>query len=107
MSRLIDEHYDFLFKLVLIGGTTMFEVDSGVGKTNLLSRFSNNEFTLESRPTIGVEFATKTITVADKKIKTQIWDTAGSLEVIQDNKDFELSPMPTIKVRQEHSLYTT
>ena len=70
MSRLIDEHYDFLFKLVLIG-------DSGVGKTNLLSRFSNNEFTLESRPTIGVEFATKTITVADKKIKTQIWDTAG------------------------------
>jgi len=51
--------------------------DSGVGKTNLLSRFTKNEFNLESKPTIGVEFATKTIKVATKTIKCQIWDTAG------------------------------
>lgn len=50
----IDEEYDFLFKIVLIG-------DSGVGKSNLLSRFTKNEFNLESKATIGVEFATKTI----------------------------------------------
>ena len=49
-----DEEYDFLFKIVLIG-------DSGVGKSNLLSRFTKNEFNLESKATIGVEFATKTI----------------------------------------------
>jgi len=33
--------------------------DSGVGKTNLLSRYTRNEFFLESKPTIGVEFATR------------------------------------------------
>lgn len=65
-----DDEYDFLFKVVLIG-------DSGVGKSNLLSRFTRNEFNLESRSTIGVEFATRSITVDGKTIKAQIWDTAG------------------------------
>ena len=46
--------YDYLFKVVLIG-------DSGVGKSNLLSRFTRNEFSLESKSTIGVEFATRSI----------------------------------------------
>lgn len=66
----MDDDYDYLFKVVLIG-------DSGVGKTNLLSRFSKNEFSLESKSTIGVEFATRSIKVDDKIIKAQIWDTAG------------------------------
>ena len=35
--------------------------DSGVGKSNLLSRFTRNEFTLESKSTIGVEFATRSV----------------------------------------------
>ena len=51
--------------------------DSGVGKTNLLDRFTRNEFSLESKSTIGVEFATKSIEVDGRKIKAQIWDTAG------------------------------
>ena len=34
--------------VVLIG-------DSGVGKSNLLTRFTKNEFNLESKSTIGVE----------------------------------------------------
>ncbi|KAF8071169.1 YPTC6 [Scenedesmus sp. PABB004] len=62
--------YDYLFKVVLIG-------DSGVGKSNLLSRFTRNEFCLESKSTIGVEFATRSIQVDGKTIKAQIWDTAG------------------------------
>ncbi|KAH3900874.1 probable GTP-binding protein YPT31/YPT8 [Saccharomycodes ludwigii] len=62
--------YDLLFKLVLIG-------DSGVGKSNLLSRFTSNEFDMNSKSTIGVEFANRTIEVDGKKIKAQIWDTAG------------------------------
>ena len=37
--------------------------DSGVGKSNLLSRFTRNEFCLESKSTIGVEFATRSIQV--------------------------------------------
>jgi Ras-related protein Rab-11A/Ras-related protein Rab-11B len=43
----------------------------------LLSRFTRNEFNLESKSTIGVEFATKSIQAEGKTIKAQIWDTAG------------------------------
>ncbi|KAJ7294736.1 hypothetical protein O6H91_Y235900 [Diphasiastrum complanatum] len=70
MAYRSDEDYDYLFKVVLIG-------DSGVGKSNLLSRFTRNEFSLESKSTIGVEFATRSINVDGKLIKAQIWDTAG------------------------------
>jgi len=66
-----EEVYDFLFKVVMIG-------DSGVGKSNLLMRYTKGEFNIESKTTIGVEFATKTIKTPDSKvIKAQIWDTAG------------------------------
>ncbi len=51
--------------------------DSGVGKSNLLSRFTRNEFNLESKSTIGVEFATRSCNIEGKMIKAQIWDTAG------------------------------
>ena len=44
------------FAVVLIG-------DSGVGKSNLLSRFTRNEFNLESKSTIGVEFATRYVII--------------------------------------------
>jgi len=70
MAYKADDDYDYLFKVVLIG-------DSGLGKSNLLSRFTRNEFSLESKSTIGVEFATRSIIVDGKTIKAQIWDTAG------------------------------
>jgi len=70
MTTPSDDEYDYLFKVVLIG-------DSGVGKSNLLSRFTRGEFNLESKSTIGVEFATKSIQSDSKTIKAQIWDTAG------------------------------
>jgi len=62
--------YDYLFKVVLIG-------DSPVGKSNLVSQFTRNEFDLESRSTIGVEFSTMLIDIDEKIVKAQIWDTAG------------------------------
>lgn len=65
-----EEDYNFVFKVVLIG-------ESGVGKTNLLSRFTRNEFNHDSRTTIGVEFSTRTVLVGDAAVKAQIWDTAG------------------------------
>ena len=69
--------------MVLIG-------DSGVGKSNLLSRFTRNEFNLESKSTIGVEFATKSISVENKTVKAQIWDT-GKLEyILQETNNFYL-----------------
>ena len=61
---------DFSYKIVLIG-------DSGVGKSNIISRFTKNEFNLESKTTIGVEFATKTLDINGNTIKVQVWDTAG------------------------------
>lgn len=65
-----DESYNFVFKVVLIG-------ESGVGKSNLLSRFTKNEFNHDSRTTIGVEFSTRTVQLDNYTIKAQIWDTAG------------------------------
>ena len=46
-------------------------------KSNLLSRYTRNEFNVESKSTIGVEFATRSVTIDGKTIKAQIWDTAG------------------------------
>ncbi|TDL20209.1 ras-related protein Rab2BV [Rickenella mellea] len=70
MSTESSSTYDFLFKVVLLG-------DSGVGKSNLLSRYTRKEFNLDSKSTIGVEFATRTINVDGRIVKAQIWDTAG------------------------------
>ena len=53
------EKYDYLFKVVVVG-------DSGVGKSNLLSRFTRDEFNLESKSTIGVEFATRSVSIEGK-----------------------------------------
>jgi len=62
--------YDFLIKLLLIG-------DSGVGKSCLLLRFSDDSFTTSFITTIGIDFKIKTIELDGKRIKLQIWDTAG------------------------------
>ncbi|EYU20715.1 hypothetical protein ABFS82_11G006000 [Erythranthe guttata] len=65
-----NQKIDYVFKVVLIG-------DSAVGKSQLLARFARNEFNLESKATIGVEFQTKTLVIDHKSVKSQIWDTAG------------------------------
>ncbi|KAG2489599.1 hypothetical protein HYH03_011880 [Edaphochlamys debaryana] len=71
MSHKTSDDYDYLFKVVLIG-------DVGVGKSNLLSRFTRNEFSLETKPSVGVEFETRFIELEGKTIKVQVWDSAGS-----------------------------
>uniref|UniRef100_A0A6A7G2G5 Rab GTPase n=1 Tax=Hirondellea gigas TaxID=1518452 RepID=A0A6A7G2G5_9CRUS len=62
--------YDYLVKLLMIG-------DSGVGKSCLLLRFSDESFTTSFITTIGIDFKIKTIELDGKRIKLQIWDTAG------------------------------
>jgi len=65
-----DDDYDLIFKVVLIG-------DSGVGKSNILSRYLKDEFSMQTKTTVGVEFGAKKIEIDKTKIKAQIWDTAG------------------------------
>ncbi|KAJ1964696.1 GTP-binding protein [Dipsacomyces acuminosporus] len=62
--------YDYLMKLLLIG-------DSGVGKSCVLLRFSDDSFTPSFITTIGIDFKIRTIELDGKRIKLQIWDTAG------------------------------
>ncbi|KAJ3435788.1 ras-related protein rab-2a [Anaeramoeba flamelloides] len=61
---------DFLYKFVIIG-------DSGVGKSCLLLQFTDKRFQAVYDLTIGVEFGARLIEIENKKIKLQIWDTAG------------------------------
>lgn len=64
------ETYDYTLKIILMG-------DSAVGKSSLISRFCKNQFELNKKATIGVEFLIKTLTIDGKKVKANIWDTAG------------------------------
>eukprot|EP00485_Elphidium_margaritaceum_P000817 CAMPEP_0202688760 /NCGR_PEP_ID=MMETSP1385-20130828/4205_1 /ASSEMBLY_ACC=CAM_ASM_000861 /TAXON_ID=933848 /ORGANISM="Elphidium margaritaceum" /LENGTH=220 /DNA_ID=CAMNT_0049343801 /DNA_START=89 /DNA_END=751 /DNA_ORIENTATION=- len=59
-----------LLKLIILG-------ESGVGKTALLHKYVMNRFIEEHKATIGADFSTKDITIGDKFITLQIWDTAG------------------------------
>ena len=64
------EEYDMMVKVIIIG-------DSGVGKTNIMSKFLKNKFMEESKATVGVEFGSKLFDLNGHKIRAQIWDTAG------------------------------
>ncbi|KAF1829347.1 hypothetical protein BDW02DRAFT_634506 [Decorospora gaudefroyi] len=76
--------YDYLAKVVLLG-------PSGAGKSCLLHRFVKSEWRILSSQTIGVEFSSKIVHIEDrrhsastpssnplKRIKLQLWDTAGT-----------------------------
>jgi Ras-related protein Rab-11A len=65
-----NEKFDYLFKIVIVG-------DASVGKTNIISRLAKNEFNTNSKPTIGVDFATKIFKFENSLVKIQLWDTAG------------------------------
>jgi small GTP-binding protein len=62
--------FDMVIKVVVVG-------DSYVGKSNIVSRYTKDIFTQETKSTIGVEFGSKKVEIGDVKIKAQIWDTAG------------------------------
>lgn len=70
LEREGEEEFDFLQKIIIIG-------DSGVGKSNILLRFSKGTYTENHMATIGLNFVYKVVTIDDVKVKLQIWDTAG------------------------------
>ncbi|KAK4398220.1 Ras-related protein RABB1c [Sesamum angolense] len=62
--------YAYLFKYIIIG-------DTGVGKSCLLLQFTDKRFQPVHDLTIGVEFGARMVTIDNKPMKLQIWDTAG------------------------------
>lgn len=60
----LDDSFDFLFKIVLIG-------DPGVGKTCIVQRFKKGTFVERHGSTIGVDFTMKTLVVDSKKVKVR------------------------------------
>jgi Ras-related protein Rab-1A len=64
------DSYDYLIKCLVIG-------DSGIGKSSLMLRFTDDVFNSQYISTIGVDFKIKTMSVKNKIFKFQIWDTAG------------------------------
>jgi Ras-related protein Rab-8A len=63
-------NYSSQVKLLTIG-------DSGVGKSNLLLRFTDEVFSPSFITTIGIDFRSKVETIDGKRVKINVWDTAG------------------------------
>lgn len=74
MAATLEDEWDNLFKVVIIG-------DSDVGKSNLISRFTHDKFSLNTESTIGVDFAMRRVLIDDKIIQVQIWDTGFSFNL--------------------------
>eukprot|EP00795_Rhopilema_esculentum_P003623 gene3623-14857_t len=70
MTTSVPKDYDVTFKVLVLG-------DSGVGKTCLVRRFTDGDFTANFLSTIGIDSKTKLIQVDNVKVRLQIWDTAG------------------------------
>ncbi len=70
MASSIASNFNYLFKYIIIG-------DSNVGKSNILTRYTQNKFNEQYQATIGVEFGAKNLTINNQIIRVQIWDTAG------------------------------
>jgi Ras-related protein Rab-1A len=66
----IERDYDYILKLLLVG-------DMGTGKSCVLSRYCDDEFSDTHQSTIGVDFKVRSIDVDGKIVKMQLWDTAG------------------------------
>lgn len=70
MTLQTSKHLDYIYKYVVIG-------EAGVGKTSIARQFIFNDYSNRYNTTIGVDFSCKTLSIRDKNIKIQIWDTAG------------------------------
>jgi small GTP-binding protein len=58
------------FKLLMLG-------DSGVGKSSLMIRWTEDTFSTDLAGTVGVNFKTKREMINNEMVHAQVWDTAG------------------------------
>lgn len=64
--------------LVLFFGTFLSFTLKGVGKSCILLRYSEDAFDPNFIATIGIDYRIKTITIAGKRVRLQVWDTSGN-----------------------------
>ena len=64
------EHKEIKYKLIMLG-------DENVGKTSIINRFKNNEYSGTYEPTLGLDFQTKSIMIDNINVKLLLYDTAG------------------------------
>ncbi|MEE9540152.1 MAG: Rab family GTPase [Candidatus Thorarchaeota archaeon] len=57
----------YLFKIVTVGG-------AAVGKTSIILRYTTGKFREYYAPTLGADFAIKSVNLDDNRVKLQIWD---------------------------------
>ena len=62
--------YDYFMKVVLVG-------NCGAGKSSLMLRFTDDRFNETYVNTIGVDFRFRTLVLEGRRVKMQLWDTAG------------------------------
>jgi len=65
------EEIEYLYKILVVG-------DLGCGKTAIIQRYVNNQYSTKYRATIGVDFALKVINMdPTTNVRLQLWDIAG------------------------------
>ena len=97
----MDDNYDLTLKILIVG-------DSGVGKTNFILRFLNNEFNQNYMSTAGIDLKSGSIVIKNKKIRIQIWDTAGQEKYKAITKNLFLKVMGALivyDITNENSFY--
>ena len=82
----MDENSDITLKLLIVGG-------SGVGKTNFLNMFLNNTFNQNYFSSTGIDLQNKIMNIKNKKVRIQIWDTAGQEKYKSITKNLFLKVM--------------
>jgi small GTP-binding protein len=82
----MDENSDITLKLLIVGG-------SGVGKTNFLNMFLNNKFNQNYFSSTGIDLQKKIMNIKNKKVRIQIWDTAGQEKYKSITKNLFLKVM--------------
>ena len=77
-----NDNFEVLVKIIIIG-------DSGVGKSNYLCRFAEGKFCPLYEATVGFDYKSKICILpnSQKKVKFQIWDTAGQEKYMSINKN--------------------
>ena len=76
--------YDYLMKYILIG-------DSACGKSSILLRFTDHTFQYDHTFTIGIDFGTRVVEVQGRRVKLQLWDTAGQEAFVSVTRSYYTS----------------